>query len=254
MRDIAEAAIIIVVMNGLGFLWAFTRKTESLTDLIYSLSFLVVAAWGYFRLTEVDWGQGMVFGMVTLWAGRLGIYLFRRIHAMGKDDRFDEMRESLTSLGGFWFFQALTILIVSLPFIFYLNRGLPPENLTLTYVGTGIWLVGFVLETVADFQKFSFKQNPANKGKFMRGGLWDVVQHPNYLGEMLVWIGVFIACLPGIRGPEWIGILSPLWVIVILIFVSGIPMLQESWSEKYGDDPEFQKHQKNTSKLIPYIY
>ena len=254
MRDILEAALLIVVLNGLGFLWAFTRKTESLTDLIYSVSFIAVACLGFFRLTEADTGQAIVFSLITLWAGRLGIYLFRRIHAMGKDDRFDEMRESATSLGGFWFFQALTILIVSLPFIFYLNRGLAPENLTFTYVGAGIWLAGFLMETVADLQKFNFKQNPANKGKFMRGGLWNFVQHPNYLGEMLVWIGIFVACLPGIRGPEWIGILSPLWVIVILIFVSGIPMLQESWSEKYGDDPEFITYQGKTKKLAPFLF
>jgi steroid 5-alpha reductase family enzyme len=109
---------------------------------------------------------------------------------------------------------------------------------------------GLALEVVADSQKFRFKRS--NPKQFMKSGVWSLLQHPNYSGELLFWWGLFIACLP--FTVWYYTILGPIWISLIIIRFSGISILQKKWMENYGDDPEFQAYQKRTSKLIPFIY
>lgn len=244
-----EAIIAVVLLNALGFVSAYLLQTDKLTDLLYSTSFVTLVIVLWFTSGMAD-GVHLVAGiMVLAWTLRLGGYLFWRIHTMGRDDRFDEMRPSFQRFLGFWLLQTISIVIIGLPLL--VTSGQYAEEGYVTFAGGAIWLVGFVLEIVADAQKFRFKKDPANKGDFMRSGVWKYVRHPNYLGEILLWIGIFIAVVPLLDGSEWIAILSPVWIFVLLRYISGIPLLEEKAEKKYGDMPEYQEYLASTNRLIP---
>jgi steroid 5-alpha reductase family enzyme len=119
-------------------------------------------------------------------------------------------------------------------------------------IGVVIWLLGWIIESIADFQKFKFKQK--NPDSFFNGGLYSKVRHPNYLGEILVWIGIFIFTIPSLDGWAWLSIISPIWIVVLLVKISGIPLLEDKAWKKYGDNPEFKKYLKNSWRLIPGLY
>jgi len=244
--------LIVIILNISGLMWCYTQQSDKVTDLIYALSFLLLTAVAWLSSAD-SLAHHLVFGMVALWSIRLGGYLFTRIHAMGKDDRFDKMRTSFRKIAGFWGLQTISILILAVP-ILILFRKSGISTHPLHYIGATVWLLGWLIESIADQQKFNFKTKPANKGQFIQTGLWKIVQHPNYLGEILCWLGVFLVASPSLIGWEWLAIISPLWITILLVFISGIPLLQRKAKKKYGHLPAFQKYQENTALLIPYIY
>ena len=124
----------------------------------------------------------------------------------------------------------------------------------LFYIGAGMWIVGMVVEVVADNQKSAFKANPANADKFITTGIWARAQHPNYFGEILLWAGVAVMALPSLSGSALIFLISPVFVALLLTRVSGIPLLRKTAGERWGDDPEYQAYLKNTPILIPRIF
>ena len=128
------------------------------------------------------------------------------------------------------------------------------KDLTLLYIGTIIWIIGFLFEIISDYQKIKFKNNALNKNKFIDSGLWSISRHPNYFGEIILWIGIYIITLPSTSGLEYLGIISPLFVIVLLNKVSGINLLEASADEKWGSSKEYQKYKKITPKLIPKLW
>lgn len=115
-----------------------------------------------------------------------------------------------------------------------------------------IWALGWIIESVADWQKFIFK-NSGESG-FIQTGLYSKVRHPNYLGEILVWIGIFWYVAPSFDGWMWWSIVSPLWVIILLIRVSGIPLIEKANINKYKSNPAFKNYVQRTWRLIPYFY
>ncbi|MBN1168892.1 DUF1295 domain-containing protein, partial [Candidatus Woesebacteria bacterium] len=119
--------------------------------------------------------------------------------------------------------------------------------------GIMIWILGLIIEAVADQQKFTFKNNPKNKGRWIDTGLWKYSRHPNYFGEMFLWWGVFVFAIPFLNGLAWITILGPLYISFILIFVSGIPLLEKRYDEKYAVNEDYQNYKKATSLLIPLL-
>ena len=121
----------------------------------------------------------------------------------------------------------------------------------LGWTGCGVWLIGFAIEVVADAQKSSFKSDPSNQGHFIRTGLWAWSRHPNYFGEIVLWIGMFVTCSVDFKNSQWVAILSPLFVVFLLTKVSGIPMLEKRSDEKFGDDPAYIAYRDSTSVLIP---
>ncbi|MDX1406566.1 MAG: DUF1295 domain-containing protein [Saprospiraceae bacterium] len=242
-----EAIVAVVLLNILGFLAAYLLQTDKLTDLLYSTSFVTLVIVLWFAGDQPGGITIWLYAMVLIWAIRLGGYLFLRIHAMGRDERFDDMRPSFRRFLGFWLLQTISILIIGLPLLLTASENGNPG--TTTYVGAVVWLAGLLLETIADWQKFSFKQK--HPDQFMSSGLWRHIRHPNYLGEILVWIGVLITSAPLLDGVAWLAILSPVWIFVLLRFISGIPLLEERATEKYGDLPAYQAYLENTGRLLP---
>jgi steroid 5-alpha reductase family enzyme len=189
--------------------------------------------------------------MVLVWAVRLGGYLFRRILRMKVDHRFDEMRDNPLRFARFWLLQAISVAVIMLPVTYLLGRDDPPGFGAWAVAGVAIWLVGLAIETVADAQKSSFKSKPENRDRFITAGLWKYSRHPNYFGEMLVWWGLFVYAVPFLEGWAYAVVIGPVFITLLLLFVSGIPLLERSADAKYGDDPAYREYKRRTSILVP---
>ena len=242
----------VFIINFLAFLWAYRYQSDKITDLTYSVSFLLLAGFLFYYFQDFSLGKWLLTGMIALWSLRLGTYLFIRIHRTGRDERFDEMRPHFFKYLRFWTLQAVSIWILALPVIFGMEESF---SLGLfQWLGLGIWMIGFVIESIADWQKFNFKQNTSNENSFVNIGLWKFIRHPNYLGEIMIWIGLFIFVIPVLSGFTWISIVSPLWITLLLVKISGIPLLEKRAWKKYGSNASFKSYFNNSYRLIPFIY
>ncbi|NND06568.1 MAG: DUF1295 domain-containing protein [Saprospiraceae bacterium] len=242
------AFITAVSVNLVAFSFAYTFQTDKLTDLTYATTFILISLLGLLS-NETSFPHLIVASLIILWALRLGFYLLRRVHLVGRDERFDEMRPRLVSYLGFWSLQALTCFVVSLPLLILFSEvSIEISNVYIT--GLFIAVSGLLLEAIADREKYHFKKKHPNQ--FMKSGCWRYIRHPNYTGEILFWIGISITAISTPYG--YLSLLSPLWISLLLIRISGIPLLQEKWKIKYGQDPRFRSYMKNTWNLIPYLY
>jgi steroid 5-alpha reductase family enzyme len=115
-----------------------------------------------------------------------------------------------------------------------------------------VWLTGFSIEVIADTQKRDFNARPANQGKFIQSGLWAWSRHPNYYGEIVLWIGVAVIAYPVLQGWQYVTLVSPVFVAILLTRISGIPMLEARADEKWGGQPEYEAYRARTSPLIPW--
>ncbi|HRV76307.1 MAG: DUF1295 domain-containing protein [Candidatus Nomurabacteria bacterium] len=246
--------IISLAINIIGFLVAFRLKTDKLTDFSYALSFVSVNLFGLFKSGNFNLPNILIIVAITLWAIRLASYLLIRIRAWGRDKRFDGVREDFKKFFIFWFFQGLTAWVVSiaaLQFI-YLNDS-PKIGLNIvTILGLLIFAKGLLIEAFADIQLFRFSQNKNNKGKFIDTGLWSRSRHPNYLGEITVWFGIWVSTLPALSSTQAIiGFLSPLFIFLMIRFISGVPKLEKSAESKWGSDKDYQNYKKRTGLILP---
>lgn len=244
------AIVFVAIIHILGFTIAYLRKTDKLTDVIYAFSFLAIAGFGLSRSGSAGLFHWILFGMVSAWALRLGIYLGYRIKVWGKDRRFDDYRKNWIKLARFWFLQFLSILIISLPVMFAMQDSHAQPGFWQGF-GFVIFLSGFLIESVADYQKFNFKQIRDNQGEFIQSGLWKYSRHPNYFGEWLVWTGIFLYCATTFEGTQWIALVSPVWVFILLRFISGGNLLEQSAQSKYSGRADYQAYVKRTGVFFP---
>jgi steroid 5-alpha reductase family enzyme len=241
---------IALAVNGAFFVVAAARRTDVVTDLSYSLTFALLAlALPFTGAREPV--QLVASLLVLVWALRLGAYLFRRIRRMKVDHRFDGMRDRPLRFARFWLLQAITVAVVMLPVSYLLDRDHPPGFGAWAILGVGVWLAGLLIEAAADAQKSAFKAKAENRGRFIANGLWRYSRHPNYFGEMLVWWGLFAYAVPFLDGAAFAVVAGPVFITLLLLFVSGIPPLERSADEKYGDDPAYRDYKRRTSILVP---
>jgi len=250
MNAIAASLLIALGVNAAFFAVAAIRETDVVTDLSYSLSFALLAlALPYAGARKLV--QLIAALMVLLWAFRLGGYLFGRILRIKVDHRFDEMRDKPLRFARFWILQAISVAVIMLPVSYLLGRqgayGFGPWAVA----GMAIWFVGLAIETVADAQKSAFKGTAKNRERFISSGLWRYSRHPNYFGELLVWWGLFVYAVPFLDGAAFAVAIGPLFLTLLLLFVSGIPLLEKSAEKKYGADPAYREYRRRTSILIP---
>ncbi|MEL7221574.1 MAG: DUF1295 domain-containing protein [Bacteroidota bacterium] len=238
-----------VIFNLLMYAIAYFLQTDKITDISYSATFAAIAIAAY-TYSEQQFMDQLILMMVVLWAIRLGGYLLYRVMKIGHDDRFNEIRNNPLSFLFFWIMQGLTCAIVSFAFVQVL-QATNKEVDSLFILGIVLAALGWLIETIADAQKFKFKQ--ANPKEFMNQGLWRKLRHPNYTGELMFWWGLFIASLPYVDN-VFIALLSPIWISLIIIKFSGIRILQNKWQETYGDRPDYQAYVAQSWRLIPYVY
>ncbi len=250
MHPLLLSAIVSVAINGLFFGFAAWKKTDVVTDLSYSLSFAAVAIMLALGNTVPGTAAVLPCLLVIVWAARLGGYLFTRIRRIKVDHRFDGMRDRPARFLRFWILQALTVLVIMLPVTLSLGASSPRRPIDVfLFAGVLLWLLGFSLEVVADWQKSAFKKS-GRKG-FVRTGLWSWSRHPNYFGESLLWWGIFTMTVPALGNLVWVGVLGPLFITLLLLFVSGLPPLEKAADKKYGGQPEYESYKKATSLFIP---
>ena len=237
----------ILSINFMVFIVAFIRQTDALTDFTYCMSFVLGTWLAYYSSPSTT--SLCLSSAITLWALRLGLYLAYRVHLTGRDRRFDTMRKSFVKFGSFWFLQGVSVCIIMLPFILCFPE-ISKTALGWLISGLIFFILGLGIESIADYQKFKFRRS-AHVDEFCNVGLWRLMQHPNYFGEIICWWSLTIALFPYFSGWTWLSFLGPIWITILLSKISGIPLLQESWMKKYGHLDSFKQYQKNTPLIIP---
>ena len=247
--NVLTSLIISCAIQALFFIFAAGFKTDKVTDFSYSLSFILMTVLLLLVNRAFSIGQIIVSAVIVVWGVRLGSYLFARILKIGKDDRFDERRGNFLKFLRFWILQALIVWLVMLPATVYLSIDSPGSLGWISIIGIALWLLGFVIEWVSDGQKYAFK-NKQEKG-WISSGLWKYSRHPNYFGETLLWWGLFLVVAPSLRGLQYLTIFGPLAITLLLLFVSGVPLLEKSAEKKYGSQEEFKEYKRKTSIFFP---
>mmetsp|Transcript_17701 Transcript_17701/g.53238 ORF Transcript_17701/g.53238 Transcript_17701/m.53238 type:complete len:303 (-) Transcript_17701:471-1379(-) len=243
--------LIDVAIQLVGFIAAYVFQTEKFFDLLGSGTFFLLAICSLIYGATYHARQVCVTVMVMLWAARLGAFLFRRVLKTGKDSRFDEIKTNPLKFGVVWFGQAVWVWVTLLP-VLILNGTQSTKGFRWSdVVGTVLWIIGFVCETTADLQKTAFKNKPENKGRFINTGLWAYARYPNYFGEMTMWWGIWFLCIPVYHDGYWAAIASPLFVMLLILKGSGVPMQEKQQKERWGKEPAFQAWRRNTNLLVP---
>ncbi|XP_074272236.1 uncharacterized protein LOC141596104 isoform X2 [Silene latifolia] len=248
---LALTAIVTLCYQLMFFVITALLKFDKVTDFAGSTNFIILAVLTLVVRGSWHFRQVVLTVLVVIWGLRLGLFLLMRILQWGEDRRFDEMRQNLGKLAVFWVFQAVWVWTVSLP-VTVVNASFQEPSLhAVDIIGWIIWLIGFSVEATADQQKLSFKNAPENRGKWCNVGLWKYTRHPNYFGEIFLWWGIFLSSTPVLKGAEWLVIIGPIFLTLLLLFVSGIPLLEESADKKYGNTENYRLYKKVTSPLIP---
>lgn len=239
------------VIQWVAFIPAFVFRTEKFYDLTGSITYLTVVVVALLLSPAIDTRSLLLAGMVAIWAVRLGSFLFMRIRAAGEDRRFREIKQSFARFLMTWTLQGLWVAFSLSSALAAITSTIRKELDAFAIVGFLVWLFGFGVEVIADSQKSAFNANQANKDKFIRSGLWSWSRHPNYFGEIVLWIGVMIIAMPILQGWQWATLISPIFIIILLTRISGVPMLEKRADEKWGGQPEYEAYKANTSVLIP---
>ncbi|XP_059453150.1 uncharacterized protein LOC132183757 [Corylus avellana] len=228
MGFLGLTAIVIVGYQFLFFLVTALLKFDIVTGFSGSTNFAIIAILTLILKGTWNVRQIVLTSLVFIWGLRRGLFLLMGILQWGEDRRFDEMRSNLGKLAIFWIFQAIWVWTVSLPVTVVNSSSRNPSLQAADIVGWITWSVGFLVETIADQQKLVFKNSPENRGRWCNVGLWQYSRHPNYFGTILLWWGIFVASTPVLEGAEWLVILGPILLTLMLIFTSGIPLPEVS--------------------------
>ncbi len=239
------------LINWIAFIPSNAAQTEKYYDLVGSLTYLSVIGLAVTLTPELSTRAKLAAILVAVWALRLGTFLFVRINQDGHDDRFDEIKTNPSRFFIAWTIQGLWALVTAACAIAIITGGNAKPLGIIGMFGLGVWALGFIIEVIADAQKRAFRKDPANKGKFINTGLWSWSRHPNYFGEITLWLGMAILAVPVLSGLQWVTLISPVFVFLLLTRLSGIPTLAKKSKQRWGDDPDYQAYLANTSLLFP---
>ena len=250
----ALAVGLIFLIQWLVFIPSYRKQTEKFFDLTGSLTYISVVTLSLLLSKGADVRAILLWALVVIWAARLGIFLFRRIHRQGKDDRFDELKPNFLRFLNVWTIQGLWVTFTMAAALVVITSARRVEFDVFAILGLLIWGLGFSMEALADAQKNRFNADPANKGKFIHTGLWSRSRHPNYFGEIVIWVGVAVIALPVLQGWQWVALISPLFVTLLLTKVSGIPLLEKKSDAKWGGQVDYEAYKKRTPVLLPRLW
>ena len=241
------------VIQWLAFIPAYLRQTERFYDLTGSLTYIAVTVMLMLLTPGIDARGFLLAALVLVWAARLGSFLFLRISKAGKDDRFDEIKPSFVRFLSTWTMQGIWVAFTAAAAWVAMTSANRVGLDWFALIGVLVWIAGFGIEATADRQKGQFSADPANKGKFIHTGLWAKSRHPNYFGEILLWVGVAIIALPVLQGWQWVALISPVFVALLITKVSGVPHLEKKADRKWGGQADYEEYKKNTPVLIPKL-
>lgn len=232
------------------FVPSYIFKTEKFYDLCGSATFLA-CIWSAAALSGVSnpW-QLLVVGLVTIWALRLGSFLFIRVMKTGEDTRFREIKESAPRFLVAWTLQGAWVFLTLLAALVIVFNGAELTATPWGWAGLAIWIIGFLIEVIADRQKSAFRAHRNEENPFITSGLWKFSRHPNYAGEILLWFGMFIMSVPLLSGWLWLVTISPVFVYLLISRVSGVPMLEEQADKRWGEMESYRAYKASTPKLF----
>jgi steroid 5-alpha reductase family enzyme len=248
----AASAAFIFMLQWLAFIPAYVLQTEVFYDLTGSITYISVVAAALFLSGSYDPGSLLIAACVLIWALRLGTFLFRRILEDGSDGRFDKLKPAPLRFFVVWNLQALWVLVCVGCALAAISSGDGNPVSSLLVLGCVLWVGGFVIEVVADHQKRVFRKRHGRDG-FVQTGLWRLSRHPNYLGEILLWLGIAIMSLPALQGWQHLTLVSPVFVCVLLTRISGVPLLERKADRLWGEDPAYQAYKDRTPVLVPRL-
>lgn len=241
--------IVTIVFFHLLFLLALKQKDNSIADIGWGCSFVLVAVSLMLQRHSISAAQWLLLALVTAWGLRLSLHIGLRKRGQGEDFRYQAWRQQWgkhviwRSYLQVFILQMIIMLVIALPLLIGLNTTL--NSSLFTWIGTTICLIGLAIEIISDWQMQQFKANPANKGKIIQSGLWYYSRHPNYFGEACFWWGMTCIALPAHYG--YLGLLGALVITLLLRFVSGVPPLEK----KYMQRSDFQAYARMTPAMLP---
>ncbi|SDY27990.1 DUF1295 domain-containing protein [Tindallia californiensis] len=245
-----QSAIVVFAYFMLFFVMAQIIKNNSIVDMGWGPGFVVVTIYAWLTSESLTIRGSLVMILVVIWGSRLAYHIVRRNIGKPEDFRYANWRNEW----GKWvvpraFFQVFMLqgffmLVVAYPVLLVQASARTGFGILET-LGLTVWVIGFYFESVGDRQLREFKKRPENRGKIIQHGLWRYTRHPNYFGEATMWWGLWIMAIPVEWG--WTGIISPLAITWLLLFVSGVPMLEK----KYKGNPEFEAYAQKTNAFFP---
>ena len=260
--DIQNIPIFILIMSSIYFIhWivflpSFIIRSEKYFDITGTFAYLFsLSLIFYFLITTqnvIKLRSLTVFMLISIWSIRLGYFLFSRIIREKQDKRFANLKKSFSKFFVTWTVSGMWVFITSLNGLTVIVNNVSYYNDFFYFIGLIIWIVGFLIEVISDEQKRRFKMNIENKNKFISTGLWKISRHPNYFGEMLIWIGIALISFPTLVGFQYFTLISPIFVIWLLTNISGINLLEEKADLKWGQITSYIEYKENTPILIPF--
>ena len=248
-------AALAFAVQWLVFIPSYLFQTEHYYDLTGSLTYLAVTALALYassgQFADAAPRALLLASMVFIWALRLGPFLFRRVKRAGKDGRFDDIKPVWSRFLVTWTLQGLWVFVTLAAALAAITSSRAPSLDLWAICGALIWLFGLGLEAVADAQKTRFNQQAENAGKFINVGLWRWSRHPNYFGEIVLWLGVAVVAIPSLQDWQWATMISPLFVVVLLTRISGVSLLEKRADQKWGGQAEYEQYKANTPVLLP---
>ena len=254
---VINAIILIFIIHWISFIPANIYKTEKFFDLTGSLTYISVICYVlYSKSKSFDsiLGEIIISASVIIWATRLGSFLFLRIKKAGEDKRFREFKKSWSRWLLTWTTSGMWVTICSLCGLTAISSNSVIEMGLLFYFGLFLFITGLIVEIVADHQKTKFRSIPTNKGKFISTGLWSKSRHPNYVGEITLWLGISIMSFSNLEGLELITLISPIFTYWLLVYVSGINILEKNGQKKWGHLESYKNYIKKTPRLFFKIF
>jgi steroid 5-alpha reductase family enzyme len=251
---IQQAVLIAFVIQWFMFVPAFIFQTEKFYDLTGSVTYISVVSYisiQSYSTTNVNLVSILLASCIILWAIRLGSFLFTRIHKSGEDKRFKSIKPSPTRFFMTWTLQGMWVSLCSMCALTAIASKNGVIQNEIFYFGMLVFISGFVIEIIADWQKSSFRKNPENKDQFICHGLWYYSRHPNYFGEIVLWLGIAIMSFSSLSSWQYITLISPLFTYMLLVYISGVRILEISGMEKWGHLESYQEYVRTTSSLFP---
>lgn len=247
-------ALTLILMYGV-WLWAVRLDNFGIVDSAWSAGFTVQAV-VFFTLTGgYTLRRALLAGMLILWSLRLSYYLTSRIyrHHPAEDTRYAGLRRDYGAAYRrrflvFFMYQALSISLLTLPFISVLQN--PSQTIRLVeWAGVVCFLLALAGESLADAQMSRFKRDPRNAGRVCDVGLWRYSRHPNYFFESCIWFSFFVFML-GTENMLW-AIYAPLTILLLLLKVTGVPPSEAQSLRTRGE--AYRKYQGKTSVFVPWF-
>ena len=249
--------IISFVLHWIAFIPAYLARTEKFYDIAGTVAYLSVLATASY-LTVISSNNNLqlrsiiVIILVLIWALRLGLFLFVRVLKAGEDRRFREVKQNFSKFLVWWSVSALWVFLTAANALTMIINNVSFTDDFYFYFGLPLWLIGFSFEAIADEQKRRFKSDKKNKDAFISTGLWGLSRHPNYFGEILLWIGMAVIALPTLIGWQYVTLISPIFIYFLLTRVSGVNLLEDRANQKWGGTEEYESYVKKTPVLMPF--